>query len=286
MNSNALRYVRGISWFILSLIVSVANDSFAKHLSGNLDSNQVAFFRFFFGVLTLLPFMIYRGKEAFKTNRFFMHISRGAILYVAISLWIYSLSIVPIVVATLTTFVVPLFVLILAPIFLKEKISTPLLFATIVGFLGVLIVLEPNSSAFNPSSLLMLVSAFMFASLDIINKKFVQKESMLSMLFYSALVTALLGFFPALESWKQPSTQDLITCLFLGAGGNLILFFLLKAFSLVPASSVAPYRYLELIFSGVVGYLFFAEVPTIYSAVGAAIIVPATLYVAYKQINK
>lgn len=286
MNANTLTYLRGISWFVLSLLISVANDSFAKHLSGNLDSNQVAFFRFFFGVITLLPFMIYRGKEAFKTNRFFMHISRGAILYVAISLWIYSLSIVPIVVATLTTFVVPLFVLVLAPIFLKEKISRPLLIATVLGFFGVLVVLEPNSSAFNPSSLLMLVSAFMFASLDIINKKFVQKESMLSMLFYSALVTALLGFFPALESWKQPSTQDLITCLFLGAGGNLILFFLLKAFSLVPASSVAPYRYLELIFSGIVGYLFFAEVPTVYSVIGAAIIVPATLYVAYKQINK
>lgn len=286
MNTNALRYIRGISWFVLSLIVSVANDSFAKYLSGNLDSNQVAFFRFLFGVITLLPFMLYYGKDAFKTNRFFMHISRGSILYVAVSLWIYSLSIVPIVVATLTTFVVPLFVLILAPIFLKEKISTPLLMATILGFIGVLVVLEPNSIAFNPSSLLMLVSAFMFASLDIINKKFVQKESMLSMLFYSALVTALLGFFPALESWNQPSTQDLITCLFLGAGGNLILFFLLKAFSLVPASSVAPYRYLELIFSGIVGFLFFAEVPTVYSMIGAAIIVPATLYVAYKQINK
>lgn len=101
------------------------------------------------------------------------------------------------------------------------------------------------------------------------------------MLFYSALVTSLLGAIPAYMVWQTPSFHDLTILLYLGAGGNLILYCLLKAFSLVPASSIAPYRYLELIFSSAIGFMIFSETPSIMMVIGALFIIPSTLFVTF-----
>lgn len=236
-------YLIGISWFILSLLISCINDVIVKYVSYSLHPFEIAFFRFLFGTLSLLPFMLYYGRKSFYTSRALLHFIRGAILFIAISIWCLGLNIIPIVSATLLTFTIPLFVLILAPIFLGEKVKLELWILTVVGFIGIIVVFQPTASDFNPLSLIMFSSAFLFALLDIINKKFVIQESMLSMLFYSAVVTTLLGFLPALYFWQNPTLHDLILMFGLGAGSNLILFCLLKGFALVDVSAVAPYRY-------------------------------------------
>ena len=278
-------YLIGISWFILSLFISCINDVIVKYVSYSLHPFEVAFFRFLFGTLSLLPIMLYYGRKSFSTSRPIIHFMRGAILFVAISIWCIGLNIVPIVSATLLTFTIPLFILILAPIFLGEKVKLELWILTVVGFIGIILIFQPTSADFNPMSLIMLGSAFLFALLDIINKKFVIKESMLSMLFYSAIVTTLLGLFPALYFWQNPTLHDLILMLCLGAGSNLILFCLLKGFALVAVSEVAPYRYLEVVFSALFGYIIFIETPGFYTYLGALIIIPTTLFIAKRQLQ-
>lgn len=282
---NHRNYLIGISWFVLSLFISCINDVIVKYVAYTLHPFEVAFFRFLFGTLSLLPVMLYYGSKSFSTSRPMIHILRGAILFIAISIWCSGLNIVPIVSATLLTFTIPLFILILAPIFLGEKVKLELWILTVVGFIGVMVIFQPTSADFNPQSLIMLGSAFLFALLDIINKKFVVKESMLSMLFYSAIVTTLLGFIPALYYWQNPTVHDLILMFCLGAGSNLILFCLLKGFALVAVSEVAPYRYLEVIFSALFGYIIFIEIPGFYTYLGALIIIPATLLIAKRQIQ-
>ncbi|MDF3047773.1 MAG: hypothetical protein K0R73_891 [Candidatus Midichloriaceae bacterium] len=276
-------YLIGITWFIASLVVSIANDTCMKYLSTNLHPMQIIFLRFSFGCLSLLPIMLLNGVGSFYTARKSIHFARGLILFLAMSVWCYGLTIVPIVHATLTTFTIPLFLLLLAPVFLKEKISMSLIFATITGFIGAVISFDVMHVDFEFSSMVLLISALLFALLDVINKRFVQKESMLSMLFYSALVTSALGFIPAYMVWQNPSFDDLMILFYLGAGGNAILYCLLKAFSLVPASSIAPYRYLELIFSSIVGFVIFAEVPTMMIIFGSMLIIPSTLFITFAK---
>lgn len=285
LKARSAQYLIGISWFVLSLMVSNLNDVTAKYLGGNLHPTQVAFLRFLFGTISLLPLMFYHSATAFKTSRPLVHVARGTLLFFGISIWVFGLNHIHITAATIITFTIPLFILVLAPIFLGEKVSSRLWFATIIGFLGVLVMYNPMSAGFSLLSLLMLLSSLMFAALDIINKKFVIKESMLSMLFYSALVTTILGFYPAYLFWQPITVQQFILLFALGACSNLILFFLLKAFSLVHASDVAPYRYLELVMSAFFGVVIFAEIPTIETLLGACIIIPTTLYVAYNRIE-
>lgn len=277
------KYFIGICWFILSLLVSSGNDILVKYLSSNLNFFQVVFFRFLFGAIIMLPIAFFANPADLKSKRLSLHFARGLILFLAMSLWCYALVIVPITTATLMTFTIPLFVLILAPIFLGEKVKAVLWVATIIGFIGSLISLDVTSIEFNVGALGLLLASLLFASLDIVNKKFVTKESMSSMLFYSAAFTALLAALPAYLYWQPILVTDLALLVALGVGGNLILYCLLKAFRYVAASAVAPYRYLELLFSAVGGFLVFSELPTQAVLVGACFIIPATMIVAKLQ---
>jgi drug/metabolite transporter (DMT)-like permease len=131
-----------------------------------------------------------------------------------------------------------------------------------------------------------LLSASAFASLDVLNKVFVGKESFWAMIFYTALFTTLIAAVPAARSWVAVSGAQLGLLAVLGAGANLLLYFLLKSFSLVDASALAPFRYTELMWSAAVGWLFFAEVPAITTLLGAAVIIPSTLYVVWAENRK
>ncbi len=284
MNKSEKTYYIGIAWFILSLVCSNLNDTAVKYLVTNLPVLEVSFFRFFFGVLSLLPFMLYQGRTAFITPRLGIHILRGTLLFGAMILWVCGVGTAPLTVVTVLSFTVPMFVLILAPILLHEIVTLPLWVATCVGFIGALVVLDPTDFKFNPMSIVLLIASFMFALLDVINKKYVLKESMLSMLFYSALVTTMLAAPLAFWVWVTPSPTQLMILMLLGAGSNLILYCLLRAFALVNASAVAPVRYTELLISASMGYILFHEVPIWSVYTGSVLIIPATLFIAYQQV--
>ncbi|NDB84877.1 MAG: DMT family transporter, partial [Alphaproteobacteria bacterium] len=242
-------YFLGVGWFLLSLISSVLNDSIAKYFQLEMHPFQVSFLRFICSFVTLIPFVLIGKTDSIKTSHFSVHFIRGLILFFGITGWIYGLSICHLATATLISFTIPLFTLMLAYFFLDETIIWQRWVATICGFIGAGIAIGATSGKFEWGALLFILTSLGFASLDIINKKFVVQETVLSMLFYSSLITALLSIIPALYFWKDPDIITMGFFLILGGSANLILFFLLKAFSLLDASALAPYRYLELFFS-------------------------------------
>jgi S-adenosylmethionine uptake transporter len=254
-----------------------------KYVGTHISPWQVAFFRCFFGAVTLLPLMCYQGQGSFTTHRPLLHIVRGGLLFVAMSLWGHGVKEVPITTATIMSFTVPIFVLLLAPIFLRERVTWPIWVATLIGFGGIVLVLQPSSWSFFDASMLFVLAAGVFGLLDIVNKKYVTQESMLCMLFYSTLVATILLALPALHAGKIPTIHTLWWLLVLGIGSNLILYLLLKAFALASVSLLAPFRYLELLISMGVGYLFFQELPNRNSYLGAAVIIPCTLFIVYYQ---
>ncbi|WP_392505938.1 DMT family transporter [Rickettsia sp. 2024-CO-Wats] len=283
MNDALKTYLTGIGWFLLSLVSSSANDVMSKYLGTRLHSFEVAFFRFFFSSIVLLPFVVYYGKNTLKTSRPFVHILRGLLLFFGMTSWTYGLAIAPVTTATVVSFSIPLFTLILAVFFLNENIIWPRWVVTVVGFIGLVVTLKPHAEDFNPEILYFVLAAISFAMLDIINKKFVIKESMISMLFYSAIVTAIVSLPVALQYWLIPSSFELALLFVLGSSGSLILFFLLKAFSMVDATATAPYRYLELVISTIAAYFIFNEFPDKSTLHGAVIIIPTTLFIIYSE---
>ena len=281
MGRSKLNYFKAVGWFLLSLTISCSNDVLTKHIGTRLGPWQVAFFRCLFGTATLLPLLLSHGRAAFKTCRPVLHALRGGLLFMALGLWCCGVQAAPITTATIMSFTVPIFVLLLSPLLLQERVTARLWLATLVGFLGVVCILQPSSSTFPAAAGAFGLAAGLFGLLDVINKKYVTQESVLALLFYSTLVAALLLALPAMWASTVPTVCELGWLLVLGLGSNLILYCLLRAFALASVAALAPFRYLELLLAVLAGYWFFAEVPGRHFYLGAALIIPSTLFIVH-----
>lgn len=143
-------FVAGILWFFAHQLIGVGNDVIMKYTGSTLGVAQVVFLRFAFATLTMLPVMLASGKDSFKTDRIPLHIARSVLLAAGITLYCKGLAIAPIAVVTTLNFTIPLFTLVMARIFLKEAVDATRWIGTLVGFGGVMVVVQPGGAAFNP----------------------------------------------------------------------------------------------------------------------------------------
>lgn len=254
-----------------------------KYLGGSLAPAQIVFCRFVSAALVLLPIMLYQGPSAFKTQRIWMHGARGLLLALGIGLWCFGLNLLPFASAVVINNTMPFFKMSFAAIILGEKVGKERWLASLGGFIGCLIVFNPTAATFKPQSLVLLLSAMCFAMLDIFNKKFSVSESIISMLFYGSVATALLSGFAAYNVWVPMVAQQYALFGLLGIGANLLLFCLLKGFQYVDASATCPYRYAEFVLSAVIGFLVFREMPMASTLLGSCIIVPSVIYAAMAE---
>ncbi|MBN2525111.1 MAG: DMT family transporter [Deltaproteobacteria bacterium] len=269
----------GIVSFVIHLWLVNANDIYAKYLEQELPFLQVSFFLFFFSFVTIVPVALFQGMGTFRTQTTGFHFLRSAVLFAATLCWYWGLETVQITAATVISFSITLFLLPLASLILKEKVGIKRVVATMIGFIGVLIVVGPFTPSFDPMVSIMLLGAFFYALLEIMNKKHLETESIVTMILYASLFASLLTLGPAISVWKTPSSMHMIGLFVIGLMFNIVLFFLLKALSLEDASFLAPFMYLEIVFSVVMGYAVFGETPHVTTIIGGIVIVGGTLYI-------
>jgi S-adenosylmethionine uptake transporter len=279
-------YPQGAFWAIMITLVSVSNDVLMRLLGGRLDVSQIVFFRFFFGMLTVIPLMLSHGTTLFKTSHPWMHFWRAVLGVGAIGACCYSVNLMPLSDNTIIMSSQPFFFLPLAVFFLREKVDLPRWIAICIGFIGLLIMFQPGTEALRLVALVPVTGAILFALLDIMAKKMVVTENTHSMLFYFAVGTTIAAAIPAYFVWQTPSWQELGLLVLLGIGGNLIQICLIRAFSATDASALMPFRYVEFIFSGLFGFMFFMEIPTLVTVAGAAFIIAGTAYISYYETKK
>lgn len=292
---NQKGYAQGVFWAVMVCLVSSLNDVLTRYSGNRLDFFQVAFFRFLFSTLTLIPIMLYIDRSTFFTKRPVFHGLRAALGYCAVVAWVAGVSMTTLTVASIMAQTVGIFVLIMASVILREKVGWQRSLATLTGIAGILIILlaPKHGESFNLNIMLnnfmsqsnlgvlfLLLAAVLFAASDIVNKIMIANESPLTMLFYFAAGTMLIGIIPAISIWQTPHLIELFWLLCLGAGANLILYCLLKAFVATEISALQPYRYVEIFFATGFGYILFNEVPGILILLGAAVIIPSTFMIA------
>ncbi len=282
-----MKTVKGVSWFFASLFIGVGLDVIQRLLGKTLSGEEITFFRFFLGTVALLPFLCHRWlKKGFQVTQFWaIHLFRGFLLFSGMVLWCHGLRLVPLSTAIALNYSIPFFTLILSRLLLKEKVNAMRWLTTFIGFLGICIVLKPQSIVLDVRPCIILVSSFLFALLDVFNKKYVCKESMLNMLFYTAFFTCLFSAYPAWKHYWYGFWDNLNLLVLLGVGANLIFYCLLKAFKYMDASALAPFRYCDFFISVLLGFLFFSEKPAPSTYIGFTIIVPCTLFLTHREIK-
>ncbi len=268
---------QGILWGTLIYATSSINDVLTKLLGERLPSGETVFFRFLFSFVVIAIPVLFSKKKYYKTSMHVSHAVRGVIGAVALGLCCYSVKVMPLAENTTILFSEALFLLPLSHIFLKEKLSLKIVIANLIGFSGLIIMFQPQTSNFNSMAFIPTTAAILFAIMDIIIKKMIDnKEHNITMLFYFGLYTTIISCVFVITNWITPTVHELFLILLLGIGANVIQLFIFLAYRATTASSLSVIRYTELPISMLFGHLFFGQTPKTYALVSAGLIILGT----------
>ena len=275
--------VRGALWILAASILFSAMAAVVKTLGTRLDSFQIAFFRCVFGLAVILPFMVRAGPEVFRTRRLPLHVFRALAGVTAMFCGFYAITHLPLADATAISFAKPLFMIVLAVLFLRETVRWRRWTATAIGFCGVLIMIRPGESGLDPAMIAALFGTLCVAVVVVLIKRLSTTEAPLTILFTFGVVSTLVSAVPAAFVWRTPSLEELVLLILVGTLGAAGQSCGIRGFRVGEATAVVPFDYSRLLFAGVFGYLLFGDVPTMHTLAGAALIVVSTLYIALRE---
>lgn len=275
--------LRGITVMVISTVFFAAMHAAIRYISQDLHPFQIAFFRNFFGLLIFLPVALRTGLEVFRTKRLGLHFVRASLNICAMLSFFTALSITPIAKATALSFTSPLFMAVLSVLILGERMRVRRWTATILGFVGTLVILRPGLEAIDLGSVLVVGSASVWAITMIVIKFLARTDSSLTITAYMNLLLSVLSLGPAIYVWQNPDPFAWGVLLFIGIAGTLAQLLLTEALKQTEATAVMPFDFLKLVWAALFGYLLFTEVPTVFTWIGAAIIFASGFYIAYRE---
>ncbi len=256
---------------------------FVRLATEEMAALQVAFFRNFFALLFLLPWLARAGLEPLRTKRFKMHLLRSLFALATMITWFSALALLPLNEAVALNFTVPLFATAGAALILREVVRARRWTATVIGFLGTLIILRPGFAEVTPAMALPVLAAFFMACATLTVKTLSQTERASTVVLYMTLILTPLSLVPALFVWQWPDWETLGYLIGLGGSGALAHLLLTIAYTKADASAVIPFDYARLPFVAVIAFVLFGEVPDLWTWLGAAVIAASAIYIARRE---
>ncbi len=270
-------------FMIFSAICFAILTSLIRHLSAHFHLFELIFFRSFFGMLFILPWAVKGGLKTLKTAHLNLQILRSLIACIAMYFWFYSISNMPLAEATAINYIAPIFAIIIAIVVLGEKIRIRRILAVIGSFIGMLIIIRPGVIEVNSYVLSAVIASFFMATGATIVKVLAKKDHPNSVVFYMPLLLSIISVFPSLLVWKNPDLANLSLLVLTGLTATLAHQGMTRAFALAEATYVLAFDYLRLPFVALIGFLIFAEIPSIWSWVGAGVILGSSLYIIKRE---
>ena len=281
MSNNKL----AIFLIITSVFFGTVMLSFLKIAQEDVNVYVAGFFRFFLGLVIILPYIIKKKDLVLKTTHLKQHFLRAILGLPAMLLYFSALVLLPIEKLTAISFVVPLIVTILAVFFLGEKIYIYRTLALILGFSGMLVIIRPGFVDISIGVYMVLFSALLWSINIIITKKISKDDSAITILAYQSIFMSLLSFFILIFFWEMPSLKTFIYLILAAICGTILHLTLNHAFKLVDVSMTQPYSFLNLVFASIIGYFVFDEIPDLYTWIGALIIFTGVLIISYREMK-
>jgi len=276
---------------LAAMLILPGIDAIAKWLSGAISSGQIAWSRFFFQTLLMLPLYL-RTRGPVLSPALPMHAMRGALIALATLLFFSALKYLPLADAISIFFVEPLILTLLSALFLAEPVGWRRLTAVAVGFAGSLLIIRPSFQALGLPALLPLGTALSFAVYLILTRKLAQHEHPARMQFYAGLfgglvMTAALAGGEALDiavlSFVWPNREQWLLLASLGVIATAGHLLVVHAFQRGSAGLLAPFQYVEIIGATILGVIFFADFPDALTWAGVGIIVGSGMYIFHRE---
>ena len=249
-----------------------------RYASQSVDNPTIVFFRNFIGLFVFLPIMLNKGLGFFKTTKIWMHTWRAVVGLIAMYGFFYAIAHLKLSNAMVFTYSSPIFIPLIAWLFLKEKITRSMLLAAAIGLAGVLFVAKPDSGLFNQISLIGLIASFLAAMAFVTVRALTSTEPPERIVFYFCFIGTLISMLPMFWLWRPYSLHELSFLITAGILANISQIFMSKAYQLAPAGQIGPVNYIAIIFAGTWGFIFWREIPDHYSLIGFSLILCGILF--------
>ena len=281
------KVLKGIGLMLLGMTLVPFLDIFAKLLSQEgYHVTQVTWTRFFFHAFWLLPMIVWQKVKLFSVpEKPKLQLLRGVSLTLATLFFFAAIEANPIPNALTLLFVSPLIVATLSPFILGERFDVFIGVGVLVGFIGVLVVLQPDSEQFRPSLLYALASGFCYAMYIIITKKLSFRAPPVLTLFYSAIVGILIMTPFVISYWIVPDLKGILMGAAMGFFAASSHFMIIKALEFASASEISPFNYFEIVVAIILSYLVFGFLPNVQAIIGLIIIIISGLYVSWRAMK-
>jgi len=268
---------------VMSTIVLASMHGMVRHLGGDLHPFVIAFYRNLFGLIAVLPLVYRIGVSGLRTSRTLLNLLRSVTGIIAMLTWFYGLATVPTAEATALSFTAAIFSALAAFVFLGEKMRLRRWVAIFGGFIGVVVVLQPNSENFNPNMFFILLSCVFWGLSVTIVKSLTRTDSSTSIVAWMAILLTVMSLPPALLFWQWPDPPDLLLLGVMGMLGTLGHLWKVKALSLADTTAVMSIDFMRLIWAALIGVFFFGDDFDASTLVGAIIIFSSGLYIIFRE---
>ena len=273
----------GLVIAVIAMFLFSLTHTSVRLMSDTMTAFQIVFWRMLLSMAMLMPWYAWQGFGLLKTRRPGMHALRAAVNCGGMLLWFFAIAVVPLGKAVAIHFVLPIFVMVLAVIVLRERVGIRRISAALVGFGGVLLVLRPNEFGIGWPEIMILGSALCYATTVIFLKYMVKSETPLALTFYTNFFILLFTIPPTIWFWVPPSVDDIFPILAIGVTGTFAPLLYTTALRIADASIIAATDFLRLPITAGLAFALFGEVPDIWVWIGGGIIFLSTWYIAVRE---
>ena len=276
--------VIAIALMVGAMVLFSAGHGLVRFASDELHSFQIGFLRSVFGLIFLLPIILKDWDFSdLRVKRPKLHIIRGALSAINTLAWFTAIAIMPLGEAVALNFTSPLFATLLAAIFLGEAVRARRWTATIVGFIGVLIVVRPGGETVQLGAILALGSALSIAVNVLLIRVMSQEDSTRAIVTTFNLAIVFFTLIPAVVVWTWPSPLMWAVTFAVGVTTTVAHLMLTKAMSLAEASAIVPLEFIRLPLAVLIGFVWFSEILDFWTILGATIIGCSAVYIARRE---
>jgi drug/metabolite transporter (DMT)-like permease len=276
---------RAALWMIGAIISFTSMAVAGRAISGQLDTFEIMLYRSILGFLIVVSVAQIAGTyQQINFNFFYLHLIRNIFHFIGQNLWFFALPLIPLAQLFALEFTSPIWVVLLAPLFLGEKLTVKKLSIAALGFFGVLVVARPELNALNVGILAGALAAIGFAGAAILTRKLTINNSLTKILFFLTGLQIIFGLICAGYDGdiRIPPSGTFPWLILIGIAGLTAHFCMTKSLALAPASVVMPVDFARLPLIAVIGMLFYGESLNIYVVLGSVLIFIAN-YINLKQ---
>jgi drug/metabolite transporter (DMT)-like permease len=276
----------GIFYMIGATIMFAGSSAASKWLVASYPVGEVLFTRTAVALVACAVFIMPQtGLAVFRTHRPGHHVMRSVSQGFSQTFLLIAFSLMPLASAIAINFSAPLFAALVSALLLKEAVGLARWVALLVGFCGVLIVTQPGAETFQIGALFALANAVLYGSVTAAVRGMTATESAETLTLYQlTLLTAMFALLLPL-GWVTPTPVDAGWIVFNGVSNAVGQYWWTRALHLAPASAVAPFYYLSLIWASILGFAIWGDVPTIALVTGSVVVVASGLFLIWRESN-